>query len=67
MTPSKPTIRNCPFCRIAMVGSRSKPGQADFDTFHCLHCDTMIHLDGAPEDREPSGNDGLMRVSSEKP
>jgi hypothetical protein len=52
MTPPTPTIKNCPFCRIAMVGSRSRPGKAEVDTFHCLHCDTVIHLDGAPADSE---------------
>jgi hypothetical protein len=58
MTPPKPTIRNCPFCRIAMVGSRSKSGQADFDTFHCLNCDTLIHLDSSSADREPRRDRG---------
>jgi hypothetical protein len=52
MTPLKPTIRNCPFCRIAMVGSRSKPDKADLDMFRCLHCDTVIYLDGSPADSD---------------
>jgi hypothetical protein len=45
MTPSRPTIRNCPICRIAMVSSRSRPDSAAFDTFQCLSCDTVIRID----------------------
>jgi hypothetical protein len=53
MTPPKPSIRNCPFCRIAMVGSRSKPDKPELDTYHCLHCDTMIHLEAPPPNGGP--------------
>jgi hypothetical protein len=58
MTLQKPIIKNCPFCRIAMVGSRSKPGRPEFYTFHCLQCDTVIHLDAPPADSEPRRDRG---------
>jgi hypothetical protein len=53
MTPQKPTIKNCPFCRIAMVGSRSHPGKAEIDTYECLQCDTVINLDASPTHAGP--------------
>jgi hypothetical protein len=50
MKSQKPSIKNCPFCRIAMVGSRSHPGKAQIDTFECLQCNTVIRLDASPTD-----------------
>jgi hypothetical protein len=45
MNSPQPVIRNCPFCRVAMVGSRSQPDRREFDMFLCLNCDTVIQLD----------------------
>ena len=32
-----------------MVASRSESDTADFDTFHCLQCDTIIRFDHKSE------------------
>lgn len=45
MTPASSPIRNCPFCRIAMVGSRSNAASENPNAFRCLQCGTTIELD----------------------
>jgi hypothetical protein len=61
--PPQPPPRNCPFCRIAMVASRSNSGIAIFDKFHCLQCDTVIRFD------QNSGTDLIERgtMGADKP
>jgi hypothetical protein len=46
MTRQKPrqTVQHCPVCGVAMLGSKSNENSADFDTFTCLTCDTVITL-----------------------
>lgn len=57
---SRPPIRHCPICGIAMQASRSKDQQPQFDTFECLACDTVIleHAPGASGASTP-GDNGL--------
>lgn len=58
MTPAQPPIRNCPFCRIAMVGSRSHDASPMLDMFRCLQCGTTIDLDRSDDaPREKSAQD----------
>jgi hypothetical protein len=38
----RPRIRPCPVCGIAMQASKSRDDLADFDTFQCLSCQTVI-------------------------
>jgi rubredoxin len=38
----RPRIRHCPVCGIAMQASKSREDLADFDTFQCLSCQTVI-------------------------
>jgi hypothetical protein len=38
----RPRIRHCPVCGIAMQASKSREELADFDTFECLSCRTVI-------------------------
>jgi hypothetical protein len=38
----RPRIRPCPVCGIAMQASKSREELADFDTFQCLICQTVI-------------------------
>jgi hypothetical protein len=45
MTPVRPPIRNCPFCRIAMVASQSGTHGPMYDEFRCLRCDTVIRFE----------------------
>ena len=58
MTPPKLPIRNCPFCRIAMIGRRAHADSPDIDIFECMHCDTVIHIDSSRngDDVERAGN-----------
>jgi hypothetical protein len=39
---TKPTVRRCPICRLAMVSSKSRDGLDRADTFNCLNCGTEI-------------------------
>ncbi len=49
---ARPAIRHCPVCGIAMQASKSREGLANFDTFECLTCQTVIR-EGKP--RPPAG------------
>ena len=40
-SPSPP-IRPCPVCGVAMQASKSRKELADFDTYQCLSCQTVI-------------------------
>jgi len=51
---SRPPIRHCPLCGIAMVSSKSDEQSAQFDTFSCLNCKTVISL--APPPKSPKPN-----------
>ncbi len=52
-----PKIRNCPFCRIAMVASRLNSRSTGFDQYQCLKCGTVIRFDGnGATDRVESGD-----------
>jgi hypothetical protein len=44
MLPPPPisSVRHCPVCGIAMVGSKSRKDLTKFDTYRCLTCDTTI-------------------------
>ena len=39
-----PPIRNCPVCAIAMSATKSDAALAEFDTFSCLTCGSVISL-----------------------
>jgi len=39
---SRPSIRHCPVCGIAMLASKSREDLAHFDLFECLSCRTQI-------------------------
>lgn len=41
MSKSRPTLKTCPQCRLAMQASRSIP-RGRFDTFTCLRCDLVV-------------------------
>jgi len=54
---SVPAIRHCPLCGIAMLASKSRDTQADFDTFRCLTCHTTIlETASAGKSAPPSNN-----------
>jgi DNA-directed RNA polymerase subunit M/transcription elongation factor TFIIS len=40
----RPPIRHCPLCGLAMISSKSDEKSANFDTFACLNCNTVISL-----------------------
>jgi hypothetical protein len=43
MDPRKPPqIKNCPICRLAMVGERTDNNLSEFNSFRCLGCDLTI-------------------------
>jgi hypothetical protein len=48
----RPRIRHCPVCGIAMQASKSQENLAEFDTFECLSCQTVINESPA---RPPAG------------
>lgn len=62
VTPPKhhpPKIRNCPFCRIAMVASRTNSRSIAFDQYQCLKCGTVIRFDdNGGTDRIETGDKG---------
>jgi len=37
-----PAVKNCPICRLAMVGERSDSKLAGFNIYRCLGCDLTI-------------------------
>jgi hypothetical protein len=39
---SRPRIRHCPVCGIAMQASKSRENLTEFDTFECLSCHSVI-------------------------
>jgi hypothetical protein len=39
-----PPIRNCPVCAIAMSATKSDAALAEFDTFSCLNCGSVVSL-----------------------
>ena len=47
--PRPPSIRHCPLCGVAMQASKSRENLADFDTFRCLTCQTMISEKPRPQ------------------
>jgi hypothetical protein len=48
----RPSIKNCPVCRLAMVGDKSDSRLTEFDIYRCLACDLTIST--APT---PAGDD----------
>ena len=42
LSTDRPTLRTCPLCRVAMLGSKSREDLAGDDTFTCLRCDTVL-------------------------
>jgi len=42
MTPSRPPIRHCPLCGIAMQAAKSRDELSEPDIFRCLTCETTI-------------------------
>jgi hypothetical protein len=55
---TRPAVRNCPVCRIAMIASKINPTNAEFDTYTCLRCDTTIAFG---RDSRAFGNDAPNR------
>jgi hypothetical protein len=47
--PRPPSIRHCPLCGVAMQTSKSRENLADFDTFRCLTCQTIISEKPRPQ------------------
>jgi hypothetical protein len=45
MRSSRPPLRNCPFCKIAMVAMKAEGGKAGYGRFECLTCGTTIAFD----------------------
>ena len=43
-TNKLPRIKNCPMCRLAMVGGRTDNKPAEFNHFRCLGCDLTITI-----------------------
>ena len=37
-----PAVKNCPICRLAMVGERTDTKLAEFNVYRCLGCDLTI-------------------------
>ncbi len=54
--PPRPSLRNCPVCRLAMVASKSSADRPHVDTFTCLDCG-MIITTAEPKHR-PRGQEG---------
>ena len=47
-----PPIKNCPMCRLAMVGDRTDSRLAEFNHYRCLGCDmTITFTPSAPRQR----------------
>jgi hypothetical protein len=46
--PARPPVRHCPVCGVAMLASKSRDNLAEFDTFRCLNCDTIISKPAPP-------------------
>jgi hypothetical protein len=42
ISSARPRIRHCLVCGIAMQATKSREDSADFDTFQCLSCQTVI-------------------------
>jgi hypothetical protein len=40
---------------VAMLASKSSDQRSDFDTFHCLRCNTVISLTPEPSASKPAG------------
>jgi len=38
----RPVVKNCPICRLAMVGERTDTKLAAFNVYRCLGCDLTI-------------------------
>jgi hypothetical protein len=38
----RPPIKNCPVCRLAMLGDKTDSRLAEFDIYRCLACDLTI-------------------------
>lgn len=45
---SRPPLRHCLVCGIAMQASKSREDLEDFDTFQCLSCGTAISKSKPP-------------------
>jgi hypothetical protein len=52
-THPPPSIRNCPLCGLAMLSSKSDERDAQYDTFSCLNCKTIISLTPPPKSPKP--------------
>lgn len=50
---SRPLIRHCPICGVAMQGSRTREDARNFDRFDCQTCHTVIELPPRPPDETP--------------
>jgi hypothetical protein len=48
---SRPPLRHCPLCGIAMQARKSKDDLPRFDTFVCQNCNTTISESPPPSDR----------------
>jgi hypothetical protein len=51
---SRPPIRHCPVCGVAMLASKSRDDMANFDRFECLTCHTVVSQAKPPADQGPA-------------
>jgi hypothetical protein len=45
---SRPPLKSCPLCGLAMQASRSDLARAGYDTFSCLRCDLVMTYQAKP-------------------
>jgi len=50
----RPSVRHCPLCGLAMLSSKSDEHNAEFDTFSCLNCKTVISFTSPPKSPKPN-------------
>ena len=53
---SRPPLRHCPICGIAMQAKKSSEHLTRFDTFECMTCATTIVEQPARKPAHSSGN-----------
>jgi hypothetical protein len=45
---SRPPLKSCPVCGLAMQASRSDLARTGYDTFSCLRCDLVMTYQAKP-------------------
>jgi len=51
MSMLKAMLKDCPRCRIAMLGSKSNPASSHPDRYECLQCGTIISYPPSTADK----------------